>query len=73
VIRVTAAVGSGADRFKAEVRAESIEDAVRSAAAIYPDGEVRVLFPIDPKMFFVEEYTAVLGAVLTEAPEVTTR
>jgi hypothetical protein len=40
---VTVAVGSGADRFKAEVRAESIEDAVCSAATIYPDGEVRVL------------------------------
>jgi hypothetical protein len=71
VIRVT--VGSGADRFKAEVRAESIEDAVCSAATIYPDGEVRVLFPIDPKVFFVEEYAAVLGTILTEAPEEATR
>ena len=70
MIRVSVAVSSGADRFKADVRAESIEDAVRSAAAIYPDGEVRVLFPIDPKVFFVEEYAAVLGTVLTEAREI---
>ena len=55
MIRVSVAVSTGTTRFKAEVRAESIEDAVRLAAGIYPDGEVRVLFPIDAEAYFSED------------------
>ncbi len=71
MIRVSVAVSSGADRFKAEVRAEGIEDAVRLAAGIYPDGEAGVLFPIDSGAFFAEDPLRWRGrsVVLREATE----
>ncbi len=52
VIRVSVAVSSGAVRFKVEVQAESIERAVRLACVRYPGCEVRVLFPINPEVYF---------------------
>jgi hypothetical protein len=52
VIRVSIDVDSGASRFRAAVRAESIEQAVGIARARYPSSEVRVHFPIDPEAFF---------------------
>ena len=55
VIRVSVAVSSGAVPFRVEVRAASIEEAVRLAAVSYPGGELKVLFPIDPESFFAEE------------------
>ena len=73
MIRVSVAVSTGAIRFKVELRAESIEDAVRLATAVYPDGEVRVLFPIDPEAFFMEESAPVLGRPLSQAPKVAPR
>ncbi len=45
----------GAVRFRAEVQAESVERAVRLATARYPGGAVRVLLPIDPVAFFIEQ------------------
>ena len=40
VIQVSVAVSTAAVRFRAEVRAEGIEEAVRLTAASYPGGEV---------------------------------
>jgi hypothetical protein len=44
----------GADRFRAHVRAESIERALRLIAGRYPGGETKVVFPIEPETFFVD-------------------
>jgi hypothetical protein len=55
MIRIVVEVGSGAARFRTPVRAESIERAVVTTRAQYPDGEVNVLFPIDPEIFFGED------------------
>ncbi len=65
VIRVSVVVNSEMVRFRAELRAESIEEAVRLAALSYPGGEVRVLFPIDPDTFFVEESAPAPGGAST--------
>ncbi len=56
MIRISVEVGSGeAACFRELVRAESIEQAVGIVSGRYPNSEVRVLFPIDPEMFFGEE------------------
>ena len=56
MIRISVEVGSSeAACFRALVRAESIEQAVGIVSGRYPNSEARVLFPIDPEMFFGEE------------------
>jgi hypothetical protein len=56
MIRISVEVGSSeAACFRELVRAESIERAVDIVSGHHPDSEVRVLFPIDPEMFFAEE------------------
>lgn len=52
VIRVPLEVKGRGSRFTAEVRAESIEQAIRLAIVRHPGCEARVLFPIDPEAFF---------------------
>lgn len=52
MISVSVEMNSGSARFRTEVRAESIERAVRLAYARYPGCKARVLFPIDPTTFF---------------------
>jgi hypothetical protein len=69
MIRVSVMVSRGPVHFRAEVRAESIEEAVRLAAASYSGGEVRMLFPIDAETFFIDESAPALRAVLTESPK----
>ncbi len=69
MIRVSVVVSSGAIRFRAEVQAESIEEAVRLAALNYSSGEVRVLFPIDAEAFFIEESASAVETAHTEVME----
>ncbi len=69
MIRISIEVDSGDARFRAAVRAESIERAMGLASARYPGTEVRVLFPIDPDSFFCRE-GAVLEAAEPIRPEV---
>lgn len=52
MIRVSLEVREEGNRLRAEVQAESIEQAVRLTVARYPGCEARVLFPIDLKTFF---------------------
>ena len=62
MIRISVEVGSGETaRFREPVRAESIEQAVDIVSGRYPNSEVRVLFPINPEMFFVEEWLHLRG------------
>ena len=52
MVRVTVEVRNGASRFEVTVRAQSISRALGLVAARYPEGDARVVFPIDPEGFF---------------------
>ncbi len=56
-------VDSGGARFALAVRAESIERALGLAEALYPGTGARVVFPIEPERFFVEDPAARPGPV----------
>jgi hypothetical protein len=53
MIRVTAEIGEGALTQRAQITAPSIEQALKMAGEGKPGRRVRLLFPIDPKAFFV--------------------
>ncbi len=55
MIRVFVEVHEEAAPRRVEVRAESISQAVRTIEEIHPGRTVRVVFPIDPEEFFVED------------------
>jgi hypothetical protein len=55
VVRVSIEVRNGAARFRVGVQASSINRAISLAKAFYSSGDVRVIFPIDPECFFVED------------------
>jgi hypothetical protein len=69
VIRVSVEVCSVMTRFRATVRAQSIERALSAVKARYPGGETRVIFPIEPEAYFVEGVMPVNEVVRLEAPE----
>jgi hypothetical protein len=58
-------VRSGTARFRVCVQALSIRSALASVGARYPQGKVRVLFPIAPEGFFVDGPAAQAGMVET--------
>ena len=68
MVHVVVEVNRGSERFTVKVQAGSIEQAVRLAAAHYPDGGVRVLFPIEPEAFFIDRSAPALGTGLPRAP-----
>ncbi len=45
----------GGNRSSLEVEAKSIKRALEQVSASYPGYEARVVFPIDPEGFFVED------------------
>jgi hypothetical protein len=53
MIRITAEIGEGALTQRAQITAPSIEQALKMAGEGKPGRRVRLLFPIDPKTFFV--------------------
>jgi len=55
VIRVLIEVKEEAAPLRVEVRAESISRAVGTIEELHPGRTVRVVFPIDPVEFFVED------------------
>ena len=55
MIRITIEVRSGAARFKVSVQAESIEGALEMARRYNSGKETKVVFPIDPEGFFLED------------------
>jgi len=63
VVRVSVEVGGDAGHFRMLVEAESIERAVSLARECYPGLEVKVIFPMDPKAFFVEASHPVAGSM----------
>jgi hypothetical protein len=53
MIQVVLEICTGAASFRVTVRARSILRAVRVAGARYPNGEVRLVVPVEPETFFV--------------------
>jgi hypothetical protein len=67
MIRVWVEVSGGSRaRFRTEVQAETIEQAVHLALASSPGCQCQVLFPIDPETFFIDGENA-LAANRVEA------
>jgi hypothetical protein len=65
VVRVSTEVRSGAARFKVKVQASSIQRAASLVGGFHPASDVRVVFPIDPEGFFVEDALAQEGLIET--------
>jgi hypothetical protein len=55
MIKVSMEVREGATLSRATVEAESIREAVNITRRRYPGRDVRVMFPIDPETFFIED------------------
>ena len=55
MIRISIEVRSGTARFKVSAQAESIEGALEMARRYNPAKECKVVFPIDPEGYFVED------------------
>ena len=53
MIRVTVEVREGALTYRVRVTATSIESAIKIVGAGKPGRGVRLVFPIDPEVFFV--------------------
>jgi hypothetical protein len=54
MVKVSIEVRNGAARFDVAVQAENIQRALSFVGKRYPDGNVRVKFPIDAERFFVK-------------------
>jgi hypothetical protein len=52
MVKVSLEVREGADSFEVTAHADSISQAVGATKHRFPDGEVRVVFPIDGDEFF---------------------
>ena len=55
MVKVSIEVRNGAARFDVAVQAESIQRDLSFVGKRYPDGNVRVKFPIDAEGFFVKD------------------
>ena len=55
MVKVPILIREGASRLFVSVQARSIRRAVEIAKDRYPGADVRVSFPIDAEVFFVEE------------------
>ncbi len=66
MVKVSVEVLSGAALFRVTGQAESIRRALGMVGARYPQGEVAVLFPIEPEGFFVKDSAATAGMVRPE-------
>ncbi len=66
MVKVTVEVRSGTARVRVGVRAECIREALSLVGGGYPEGEVAVVFPIEPDGFFERDPAARAGKVGTE-------
>jgi hypothetical protein len=55
MVRVAIEVRSGVARFRVGIHSSSIQRAVSLAQNWYSASDVRVIFPLDPEGFFVED------------------
>jgi hypothetical protein len=65
VVRVSIEVRSGAAHFRVKVQASSIQRAASLVRGLHPASDVRVVFPIDPEGFFLEDALAQEGLIET--------
>jgi hypothetical protein len=63
MVRVSIEVRSGAARFRVGVQASSIQRAVSVVKGLHSASDVRVIFPIDPEAFFIEDALAQEGLI----------
>ena len=63
VVKVSVEVRNGAARFRVGVQASSIQSALNLVKGVHSASEVKVLFPIDPEGFFVEDALAAEGLI----------
>ena len=63
VVKVSVEVRNGAARFRVGVQASSIQNALNLVKGLYSAKDVKVVFPIDPESFFVEEALAAEGLI----------
>jgi hypothetical protein len=69
MIRVVIEVFKGATSSRVVAQAKSLREAVSIAAAVYPNAEVRVRFPIDAEAFFVKDPATQAGIASLERAE----
>jgi hypothetical protein len=69
MVRVSIEVGSGVARFRVGIQASSIQGAVNLVQRLYAASDVRVIFPIDPESFFVEDVLAEEGPIEGGKPQ----
>jgi hypothetical protein len=69
VVKVSIEVRSGAAHFRVGVQASNIQRAVNIVKGLYSASDVRVIFPIDPEGFFIEDPFAKEGIVQRGMPQ----
>lgn len=67
MIKVSIAVGGQESGYRVAVFADNIGQALGLAEARFPDGEAKVVFPIDPEAFFVRDPAERPGLADSEA------
>ena len=69
MVRVSIEVRGGAARFRVRAQAWSIQRAASLVRGLHPTSDVRVVFPIDPEGFFLEDALAQEGLVEAGKPQ----
>ena len=69
MIKISIAVGGQESGYRVAVFADNIGQALSLVEARFPDGEAKVVFPIDPEPFFVRDPVGRSGLVEFEAAE----
>lgn len=69
MVRVSMEVRGRAARFRVGTQASSIRRAVILVKGLYSGSDVRVIFPIDPEGFFVEDALAKEELIQRDKPE----
>ena len=69
MVRTSVEVRCGPDRFSVGVQAQSIEEAVNLVKSFYSANDAKVVFPIDPEGFFVEDALAAEGLIERDKPQ----
>jgi hypothetical protein len=62
-VKISVEVRSDTARFRVGVQARSIRKALSIVGGRYPQGEVRVVFPMGPEGFFIQEPSALARIV----------
>ena len=69
MIKVSVEVRNGATHFRVGIQALSINRAINLVKAFYSACDVRVIFPIDPEGFFVEDALGAEGLIERGKPQ----